>query len=79
MSITPILDLPHGSDRLAAVRAALTRVAAAAIGAMARELRVRRDVRRLAEFDEAMLRDIGITRSEIERTVRLGRSWPAPR
>ena len=78
MSVTPFLDLPFQSDRLAAVRALVTRLAATAATVIARELRIRRDVRRLAEFDEAMLRDIGITRGEIERTVRLGRSCPIP-
>lgn len=42
-------------------------------GWVAREIRVRRDMRRLAEFDEHMLRDIGIGRSEIEGAVRYGR------
>jgi uncharacterized protein YjiS (DUF1127 family) len=79
MSVAPILDLPRPSDRLAAVPAVLTRLAASAMHVIARELRIRRDVRRLAEFDEAMLRDIGITRTDIERAVRLGRSWPASR
>jgi uncharacterized protein YjiS (DUF1127 family) len=41
-------------------------------GVIARELRVRRDMRRLAEFDEHMLHDIGIARSDIEGAVRRG-------
>src|SRR5688572_29209524 len=36
-------------------------------------LRRRRDARLLAQVDEHMLRDIGITRSEIDRAVRFGR------
>ena len=41
-------------------------------GMIARELRIRRDMRRLAEYDEHMLHDIGITRSDIEGAVRRG-------
>jgi uncharacterized protein YjiS (DUF1127 family) len=38
-----------------------------------RAARVRRDMRRLSEMDDRMLRDIGLARSEIERAVRGGR------
>jgi uncharacterized protein YjiS (DUF1127 family) len=41
-------------------------------GLVGRELRIRRDMRRLAEFDEHMLHDIGIARSDIEGAVRRG-------
>jgi uncharacterized protein YjiS (DUF1127 family) len=37
-----------------------------------RELAVRRDMRRLAEFDDHMLHDIGIARADIEGSVRRG-------
>jgi uncharacterized protein YjiS (DUF1127 family) len=37
------------------------------------EIRVRRDMRRLAGFSDYMLRDIGIARSDIEGAVRRGR------
>ena len=37
-----------------------------------REARIRRDTRRLAEFSDHMLRDIGIARSDIEGAVRRG-------
>ena len=36
-------------------------------------LRRRRDARLLAHADDHMLRDIGITRSQIDRAVRFGR------
>ena len=36
------------------------------------EVRVRRDMRRLATFDDRMLRDIGIARADIEGAVRRG-------
>jgi hypothetical protein len=40
---------------------------------IAREFHVRRDMRRLAGYDDYMLRDIGITRMDIDRIVRDGR------
>lgn len=46
---------------------------AAAYAIMTREFRLRRDMRRLAEFDDHMLRDIGIARSDIEGVIRRGR------
>ena len=42
---------------------------------IAREIRIGRDMKRLAELDETMLRDIGISRAEIESAVRIGRAW----
>jgi uncharacterized protein YjiS (DUF1127 family) len=43
--------------------------------AIIREWRIRRDLGRLADFDDAMLRDIGVARSEIEPALRHGRSF----
>lgn len=37
-----------------------------------REVLLRREMRRLAEFDDHMLRDIGIARADIEGAVRRG-------
>jgi uncharacterized protein YjiS (DUF1127 family) len=51
----------------------LLRLAYAAYAVIAREMRLRRDMQRLAEYDDAMLRDIGITRMDIEGIVRRGR------
>ena len=39
---------------------------------IAREMTIRRDMRRLAEFDDHMLHDIGIARADIEGAVRRG-------
>ena len=41
--------------------------------AIAREIRVRRDMRLLSSFDEAALHDIGLARSGVEDAVRHGR------
>jgi uncharacterized protein YjiS (DUF1127 family) len=43
------------------------------IEGLAREARVRRDINRLAEFDDHMLRDIGLARADIEGAIRRGR------
>jgi len=47
-----------------------------AIAAIAREVRLRRDMRRLEGLDETMLSDIGISRGEIGFAVRCGRPRP---
>jgi len=52
------------------------RLAYAAYAATMRELRLRRDMRRLAEYDDHMLRDIGIARTDIEGVIRRGRDRP---
>jgi uncharacterized protein YjiS (DUF1127 family) len=44
------------------------------VRAVAHEMRVRRDVRRLEEFSDRMLADIGISRSEIPGAAR-SRLW----
>ncbi|MGO4572541.1 DUF1127 domain-containing protein [Microvirga sp. 2TAF3] len=41
--------------------------------ALAREIRVRRDMRLLSGFDEAALHDIGLVRGGVEDAVRYGR------
>jgi uncharacterized protein YjiS (DUF1127 family) len=43
------------------------------LGALRREREIRRSMNHLASLDEHMLRDIGLTRSDIERVVRFGR------
>jgi len=45
----------------------------AAMAAPAEWLRTEREIRRLSFMDDHMLRDIGITRSQISRAVRKGR------
>ncbi len=51
----------------------LLHLAYATYAVITRELRLRRDMQRLAEYDDHMLRDIGITRMDIDRIVRDGR------
>ena len=43
------------------------------LAAIAREVRLRRDMRALAELDDAGLHDIGLSRGEVEHAVRHGR------
>ena len=45
-----------------------------AFAAMAREIRLRRDLRSLQSLDDVMLQDIGLGRGELEDAVRHGRS-----
>ena len=45
---------------------------------LAREIRIRRDLRRLSGLDDAMLRDIGIARGGLESAVRFGRATEQP-
>jgi uncharacterized protein YjiS (DUF1127 family) len=53
--------------------AAAARGLAWSIAAIRQELRVRRDMRQLAAMDDHMLKDIGLSRCEIEHRVRYGR------
>jgi uncharacterized protein YjiS (DUF1127 family) len=47
----------------------VTRVVARIAGAIADELRIRRDLRQLRAMDDHMLKDIGLTRAEIGSAV----------
>jgi hypothetical protein len=42
---------------------------------LAREIRIRRDMRKLAELDDRMLSDIGLARTQIEPAARHGRRF----
>ena len=74
MSIAPTLPTRAPSRIAVANAETLFHVASRMVARVARELRIRRDRRRLAEMDDAMLCDIGLARSEIEHAVRHGRS-----
>ncbi len=68
----------YGFDRFAASLRGIGFIsrrvdAAALIARLAHAARLRRDMRRLSTFDDHILRDIGISRSEVEPAVRFGR------
>ena len=48
------------------------------VAGLAREIRMRRDLRRLSGLDDAMLRDIGVARGGLENAVRFGRATEKP-
>jgi uncharacterized protein YjiS (DUF1127 family) len=39
------------------------------------EVRIRRNTRELMAMSDAMLKDIGLSRAEVDRAVRYGRGW----
>jgi uncharacterized protein YjiS (DUF1127 family) len=53
--------------------AALTKAVRRVLSRLGRERRIRSDIGALITFDDRMLKDIGISRSEIEYVVRYGR------
>lgn len=55
------------------IRAACSGFLARLLEAVAREIRIRRDMRLLASLDDAALHDIGLARSGVEDAVRHGR------
>ena len=77
MSDFSIIRSPAPRRRQATILdACLTAVArslAWLIAAIAQELRIRRDMRQLAAMEDYMLKDIGLSRGEIEYRVRYGR------
>jgi uncharacterized protein YjiS (DUF1127 family) len=44
-----------------------------ALGALHKEVRIRRSMVEVSSMDEHMLRDLGLTRDDVERVVRHGR------
>jgi uncharacterized protein YjiS (DUF1127 family) len=52
----------------------VTRIVARIAVAIGEELRIRRDMRQLMAMDDEMLRDIGLTRADINSAVRYGRN-----
>jgi len=53
----------------------LSKLLSGFFAAVAREIRIRRDLRMLDSFDDAALHDIGLTRGGVEDVVRHGRRW----
>jgi uncharacterized protein YjiS (DUF1127 family) len=64
-----VRGLDVGRTVWASIRAGLTGV----IGALARRREVRRAMKDLASLDDHMLKDIALTRGDIERVARFGR------
>jgi uncharacterized protein YjiS (DUF1127 family) len=76
MSTSSTYRFTHAARSPAPGRAVWARVRAGLvglIGALAREREIRRSIRHLASLNEHVLRDIGLTRGDIERAVRFGR------
>jgi uncharacterized protein YjiS (DUF1127 family) len=42
---------------------------------IAEEVRIRRNTRELMAMSDSMLKDIGLSRAEVDRAVRYGRGW----
>jgi uncharacterized protein YjiS (DUF1127 family) len=59
----------------AGATSSLARVVAALWSWMLSAHKRRQAIRELRAFDDRMLRDIGVTRSEIEHVVQYGRHW----
>ena len=77
MSIVPLVRPLQPSAETGSASRLAREVFALATGFIegaARELRVRRDMKRLTEFDDDMLRDLGIARTDIEGVIRRGRN-----
>jgi uncharacterized protein YjiS (DUF1127 family) len=73
MSVVPLVR-PIGEERASPRLVQRAYAFALRLGVLiAREVQVRRDTRRLAQFNDYMLRDIGIARMDIEGAVRRGR------
>jgi uncharacterized protein YjiS (DUF1127 family) len=67
----------NAARKLAGWVGALARNGAKLARALAAERRLRRDIRMLRQFGDRALRDMGLTRGEIEHVVRHGRRWHA--
>jgi uncharacterized protein YjiS (DUF1127 family) len=75
MSVVPMareFRVPEETSALSRAAPNLVGLAARVAEWIAREVAVRRDMRRLALFDDHMLHDIGIARADIEGAVRRG-------
>jgi uncharacterized protein YjiS (DUF1127 family) len=75
-SITDARPWPYGSERRSPTRSAsgagFLAGAARVVHAAFCEYRARRAARQLAESSDHLLRDVGLSRGEIERAVRTG-------
>jgi len=67
------LPKPAGTSPARGLAVELVRVAGIVAREIRREWRIRRDLRRISELDERMLRDIGVSPGGLEDAVRHGR------
>jgi uncharacterized protein YjiS (DUF1127 family) len=77
----PSLKTPTASNYSVATAPARRSWLAAILKAPARlwrEIQLRRATRKLEGLDDRALSDIGISRADIERAVRTGRTYPTP-
>ena len=73
MSTGPLFQTYTESKSAGSIIEGFISVVFRAVTGLVREYRVRRDIARLAKFEDTMLHDIGVGRSEIESTIRQGR------
>jgi uncharacterized protein YjiS (DUF1127 family) len=78
MFVQPMLQARAASRDGAVFLEELSAMLARILSGLVREWRIRRDLARLVEFDDRMLHDIGLGRSEVEPALRYGRSFPEP-
>jgi hypothetical protein len=67
------LPRPAGTSLVRGLAVELMRIAGVVAREIRREWRIRRDLRRISELDERMLRDIGVSPGGLEDAVRHGR------
>jgi uncharacterized protein YjiS (DUF1127 family) len=72
-TITPLSPWPYAPGQRGGLWRRATASFAGLAGAASQWYRMRRDARQLMAFDDRMLQDIGLSRSEIECAVRTGR------
>jgi uncharacterized protein YjiS (DUF1127 family) len=74
MTASPSEFTPAGNElRTESWTTTLARAIGRAAAGLGRERRIRSDIGALMTFDDSLLKDIGISRSDIEYVVRYGR------
>jgi uncharacterized protein YjiS (DUF1127 family) len=73
--MTTITATPTASQTAGHVWTAIEARIAAAIRATLRRMKERHDYRTMLERDDAMLRDMGVTRNDVRRALSEAQSW----